>query len=429
MQAVSQQREATSPATSPRGALPRWFDSGEPHMARGPFTRWPRTTDAALAVVVFVGSLVAVAASALSDGESFTIDSIGDRPAGAFAMLAGAAVTLLWRRRNPVAVAAVVMAIMVVWAVAGYGDGQDLALVVAVYSVGRYAADHRSSLATVAAVVTVSVLDTIVDTNQRIDVAPAVILGVLPWYLGRRVRNRGDYVALLQERAERLEADQLARARQAVVDERSRIARELHDVVAHQVSMMTVQAGAAKTIARDDLDAAVDAMGDVERAGRQALGELRHLLGVLRFDTSDGDDLGPQPGLSGIPDLADELTRTGADVSLTMAPVPTSLSAAIDLSAYRIVQESLTNVIKHAGPAPTVDLTVGLDDGGLVIDIVNTVTPSGGHEAASALPASGYGIAGMRERAALLGGTLTAELQPPNRFQVSAHIPLEMDGT
>jgi len=427
MHAVSQQREVTPLATSQRRAPLGWFDPGEPHIARGPFTRWPRATDGALAVVVFAGSLVAVTASALDDGERFTLDSIGERPVGAIAMLAGAAVALLWRRRYPVVVAAVVMAIMVGWATAGYGDGQDLALVVAVYSVGRYTADHRHSIATVAAVVTVSVLDTIVDTNQRIDIAPAVILGVLPWYLGRRVRNRGDYVALLQERAERLEADQLARARRAVADERTRIARELHDVVAHQVSMMTVQAGAAKTIARDDLDAAVDAMGDVERAGRQALGELRHLLGVLRPDTSDGDELDPQPGLAGIPDLADELTLTGADVSLEMAPVPPGLSAAIDLSAYRIVQESLTNVIKHAGPGPTVHLTIGLDDVGLVIDIVNTVTTSGGQGAAPGLPASGYGIAGMRERAALLGGTLTAEHEPPNRFRVTTHIPIEME--
>lgn len=429
MHAVSQQGEVTSLATRPRRAPLRWFDAGEPHIARGPFTRWPRTTDGALAVVVFAASLVAVAASALTDGENVTIESVGDRPAGAVAMLAGAAVALLWRRRYPVAVTASVLVIMVGWAIAGYGDGQDLALVVAVYSVGRYTADHRYSLATVAAVVTVSVLDTIVDTNQRIDIAPAILLGVLPWYVGRRVRNRGDYVALLRERAERLEADQLARARQAVADERSRIARELHDVVAHQVSMMTVQAGAAKTVARDDLDAAVDAMGDVERAGRRALGELRHLLGILRPDNADGDDLGPQPGLAGIADLADELTHTGADVSLTVAPAPMGLSAAIDLSAYRIVQESLTNIIKHAGPDPTVQLIVGLDEIGLVIDIVNTITTAGGHEAASGLPASGFGIVGMRERAALLGGTLTAEPEPPNRFRVNAHIPLDVETT
>ena len=429
MHAVRPQREVTPQAENPRRTLLGWFDPGEPHIARGPFTRWPRLTDGALAVFVFVGSLVAVAASALGDGESFTVAAMGDRPVGAFVMLAGAAGALLWRRRRPIAVAALVMAIMIAWAVAGYGDGQDLAVVVAAYSVGRYTADHRHSLATVAAVVAVGVLDTVIDANQRVDIAPAIFLGVLPWYVGRRIRNRGDYLVLLQERADRLEADQLARARQAVADERSRIARELHDVVAHQVSMMTVQAGAAKTIARDDLDAAVDAMGDVERAGRKALGELRHLLGVLRPDTADGDDLGPQPGLAGIPDLADELTRTGADVSLEMVPAPSDLSAAVDLSAYRIVQESLTNVIKHAGPNPTVGVTIGLDDAGLAIEVVNDIATTDRRSAVSELPASGYGIAGMRERATLLGGTLTAGYRPPNRFCVRAHIPLEPERT
>ena len=172
MHAVSPQREVTSPGTS-RRVLPGWFDPGEPHIARGPFARWPRTTDSVLAVIVFVGSLVAVAASALGDGESFTIAAIGDRPVGAFLMLAGAAGALLWRRRRPIAVAVLVMAIMVAWAFAGYGDGQDLAIVVVAYSVGRYTADHRHSLATVAAVVAVGVLDTVIDANQRVDIAPA----------------------------------------------------------------------------------------------------------------------------------------------------------------------------------------------------------------------------------------------------------------
>jgi len=427
MHAVRPQRETTSPGTGSRRVLPGWFDPGEPHIARGPFTRWPRTTDSVLAVLVFAGSLVAVAASARGDGEDFTFAEIGDRPVGAFLMLAGAAAALLCRRRRPIEVAGLVMAIMIAWAFAGYGDGQDLAVVVAAYSVGRYTADHRYSLVTVAAVVAVGFLDTVIDANQRVDIAPAVLIGVLPWYVGRRIRRRGDYLVLLQERADRLEADQLARARQAAADERSRIARELHDVVAHQVSMMTVQAGAAKTIARDDLDAAVEAMGDVERAGRQALGELRHLLGVLRPDTSNSDELGPQPGLADIPDLADELTRTGAEVSLTMASAPADLSAAVDLSAYRIVQESLTNVIKHAGPNPTVDIDIGIDDAGLVIDVVNDITTSGRQSVVPGLPVSGFGIAGMRERATLLGGTLTASPQPPDRFAVHARIPLEME--
>ena len=417
MHPTSEMPEITSPASGWERAL-GWFDSGEPHPTRGPFARWPRTTDATLAVLVFVGSLVAVAASAL--GDDFTIGSTADHPTMAVMMLSTSAAALLWRRQQPVVVVAVVMAVMIGWAFAGYGDGQDLAVVVAIYSVGRYTDDHRLSLAAVTAVSALSILDTIVDTNQRIDVAPAILLAALPWYLGRRIRNRGDYLSLLRERAERLESDQHARARQAVVDERARIARELHDVVAHQVSMMTVQAGAAKMVARDDLDAAVDAMTDVEHAGRQALGELRHLLGVLRPDSPDTDDLGPQPGLADIPALAEELTHTGANVSLTVATIPAGLAAGVELSAYRIVQESFTNIIKHAGPNPTVHLTVGLDDFGLLIDITNTTADA----TERSLPASGYGIAGMQERATLLGGTLTAGPHPPNRFCVNARIPL-----
>jgi signal transduction histidine kinase len=424
MQAISTKRTGTSPAIGWRRALLGWFDPGEPHPYRGPFTRWPRLTDGALAVGVFVVSLVTVAVSDLGDGEDFTIDSISDRSSGAFALLAVAAAALLWRRRRPVAVTTVVMAIMIGWAIAGYGDGQDLALIVAVYAVGRYSTDPRHSLTTVAAAIAVTILGTIIDTDQRIDIAPVMLFLGLPWYLGCRIRNRGDYLTLLRERAERLEADQLATAHQAVADERSRIARELHDVVAHQVSMMTVQAGAAKTVARHNLDAAIDAMGDVERAGRQALGELRHLLGVLRPDIADSDHLGPQPGIADVPALADELTHTGADVTLTIDPLPTGLSAAVSLSAYRIVQESLTNIIKHAGPNPSADITIGLDDFGLVINITNTTTDT---TASRGLPSSGYGIPGMRERATLLGGTLTAGPQAVKSFCVQAHIPLELE--
>jgi signal transduction histidine kinase len=428
MNDVIHKREVTSPTPAGRQMWRTWFDPAEPHLARGPFTLWPVAADSALSVVVFVTSVIAVAASALDDGEEFTVTSITDLPTAGFALLALAAAALLWRRRRPVLVTVFVLAIIIIWAVAGYGDGQDLALVVAIYSVGRYTADHRTSLATVAVATAIDMFGTIIDSDQRIDIAPAIILTVLPWYVGRRIRNRGDYVALLKERADRLEAEQQARARQAVADERSRIARELHDVVAHRVSMMTVQAGAAKTIARDDLDAAINAMGDVERGGRQALGELRHLLSVLRPDTTDSDDLGPQPGLADIKSLADDLTHTGAAVTLTIADLPSALPVAVDLSAYRIVQECCTNIIKHAGPNPTVDVVVGLDDRDLVIDITNgtartTVTTDPG------LPASGYGIVGMRERAQLLGGTLVAEPQTPDRFRVHARLPIEPEPT
>lgn len=413
--------EQDGPPVGRRGVFGSgWFRLGEPHAVRGPFVRWPGAADGALAVLVFVGSLITVTVSALDDDAALTFESVTDRPAGAVVLLAGAAGALLWRRGAPIAVTAAVMTVMITWAIAGYGDGQDLAVIVAVYAVGRYTTDLRHSLVAVGAVMALSILGTIIDTNQRVDVVPAVVLAWVPWYVGRRVRNRGDYLALLQERAERLEADQNARARQAVADERSRIARELHDVVAHQVSMMTVQAGAAKTIARDDPEAAIHAMGDVEHAGRQALGDLRQLLGVLRPDDAAPGELGPQPGIADIAALAEELAGTGADVALRLGVLPGNLPASVELAVYRIIQESLTNVVKHAGPSPAVAVVVEDDDGFVAVEIDNTIDAT----AALGLPRSGYGIAGMRERAGILGGWLSAEAVPPDRFRVRARIPL-----
>ncbi|MCB0955873.1 MAG: hypothetical protein KDB06_07010 [Ilumatobacter sp.] len=423
MATVQHRGGITPPPTGRLAAWVAWMEHGEPRPVRGPFTRWPRISDVLLAAVVFVASVLAVAVSALPDGADLTWASVRDLPVGAFVLLALSAATLWWRRARPITVTAALLLVMLVWAIAGYGDGQDLVLVVAAYGIGRYVDDPRHGLAATAAILAVSLLGTVIDAHQRVDVLPAVLLTVLPWYVGRRVRNRGGYLALLQERAERLEAEQQARARQAVADERARIARELHDVVTHQVSMMTVQAGAAKTVARDDLDVAIEAMGDVEQAGRQALGELRVLLGVLRPDASDPEQLGPQPGLADVRALTDQLAHTGATVTLTLPALPSSLSAAVDLSAYRIIQESVTNIVKHAGPNPAVEVAVRLEEGALVIDVVNTVaaaTPAGPD-----LPSSGFGIGGMRERATLLGGTLAAAPVPPNHYRVHARLPLE----
>lgn len=433
MAALDRRREIAEPDTGTGAAPAAWIGPEGPYVLRGPFQRWPGVADAALAAVVFVATVIAVTVSELDDGEGVSATTIGARPVGSFVLLAIAAGALWWRRAHSVVVTFVVLTVMALWAVAGYGDGNDLPLMVATYGVGRYSADHRLSIATLAAAVVVSVAGTLVDASQRVDLLPAVLLTALPWYVGRRIRLRGDYVALLRERADRLEAEQQTRARQAVAEERSRIARELHDVVAHQVSMITVQAGAAKTIAREDLDAAIEAMGEVEDAGRQALGELRHLLGVLRLDNgdpNDPDDLGPQRGLADVPALVAELGRTGADVTVAIGEIPTRLTAATDLSAYRIVQESLTNVVKHAGPAPDVEISIGPDGQDLVIEITNSVADDNRPAAAEhGFPTSGFGIAGMRERALLLGGGLTSGLLASGRYRVVAHLPLEPEAT
>ena len=239
----------------------------------------------------------------------------------------------------------------------------------------------------------------------------------LTWYIGRRFRIRGDYMRLLQERAERLEQDQADEARRAVAEERTRIARELHDIVAHRVSLMTVQAGAAKTVAADDPEAALRAMEAVEKAGRQALDELRHLMGILRPETA-ADGLGPQPGLADVSRLVEHLKEAGLDVSLTMGVVSSDLPTRVDLSAYRIVQEALTNVLKHAGPGTRTELRLSTDNQGIAIEVLDS-----GH-GTTTLPGSGHGIIGMRERALLLGGSLDAGPRPGGGFHVLAHLPI-----
>ena len=191
----------------------------------------------------------------------------------------------------------------------------------------------------------------------------------------------------------------------------------MHDVVAHRVSVMTVQAGAAKTVVADDPKGALQAMGAVEQAGRQALNELRHLLGVLRPE-AEVDGLGPQPGLADVPRLVDQFREAGLDVSLTMDGVQTDLPARVDLSAYRIVQEALTNVLKHAGPNAQTKARLSIDRREVAIEVLDN-----GH-GVTALPGSGHGIAGMRERAQLLGGSLDAGLRPGGGFRVVAHLPI-----
>ncbi len=267
------------------------------------------------------------------------------------------------------------------------------------------------------AAIAVAAISDLVDEGPLADIGGAVFVLFLVWYIGRRIRIRGDYLRLLQERAAQLEREQESEARRAVAEERTRIARELHDVVAHQVSLMTVQAGAAKTVAGDDPAGALQAMEAVEQAGRQALGELRHLLGVLRPE-AEVDGLGPQPSLADVPGLVEHLREAGLEVALAMDGVQTDLPARVELSTYRIVQEALTNVLKHAGPSARTEVRLSTDNHGVVVEVLDN-----GH-GATILPGSGHGIVGMRERVQLLGGSLDAGPRPGGGFQVVAHLPI-----
>jgi len=242
----------------------------------------------------------------------------------------------------------------------------------------------------------------------------------IPYGAGRAVRSRTTLNAALRVNTERLEQQQRERARQAVVEERTRIARELHDVVAHSVSVMVIQTAAARAVARRDPAAAAAALGSVERCGRDALVDMRRMVGVLH--RSDIDLLsGTTPGLSQLGTLADRARASGLPVQVTVEGEARSLPPALDLVSFRIVQEALTNAIKHAGPARAlVRVTFTADR--LQLEILDT----GRGPSRKRVPddAVGHGLVGMRERLSLYGGELRTGQRTGGGYQVLANIPL-----
>jgi signal transduction histidine kinase len=373
-----------------------------PDGIRGPFTWWPRVADAVLAAVAFV--LMAFALE--GPGDTVVFRSLADVPVLALPVFAAGAAALYWRRRHPVVV--LVVSLLCVLLTVRTGSGH-WGLPVALYSAGRYAEDDWRHVAGGVLTAVVLVIDGIAGGHPWTDSVLAIGFLAVVWYGGRRMRLRA-------ERAAQSEREQAEEARRIVSEERTRIARELHDVVAHRVSLMTVQASAARAVVAQDPDSARQAMSAVEQAGRQALDELRHLLGVLRPDTED-DGLGPQPGLAELPRLVEQAREAGIEVSLASDGVSGAFPARVELSAYRIVQESLTNVLKHAGDGARAEVQVRADADRLVIEVTDD-GPGG-----TSLPGTNHGIVGMRERAALLGGSLDAGPLPDGGYRVLAQLP------
>jgi signal transduction histidine kinase len=241
-----------------------------------------------------------------------------------------------------------------------------------------------------------------------------IVLSV--WVLGDSMRYRRGYYAALEERAARLEAERDAQATIAAAAERARIARELHDVIAHHVSVMVVQADGAAYALRSDPDTTRTALKAISATGRQALNEMRHLLGVLRT-AGDRAQLAPVPGLDELRELLDQARAAGLGVSYTVSGAPRDLPEGAELAAYRVVQESLTNTRKHAGLAASAAVALRYKPDGLIIEVTDDglAAPSGG--------ASGHGLAGMRERVAMYGGTVQAGPMDGGGFRVIARIP------
>jgi signal transduction histidine kinase len=264
--------------------------------------------------------------------------------------------------------------------------------------------------------------------------APVTVEAVEGWapllagfFVGESVAARRRYLVGLAEQAERERASEAERARQEVREERVRIARELHDVLAHTLTVITVQAGVGRRLMDKRPEQASTSLEAIEMIGRTAQDELHVVLGLLRDEETGAAALAPAPRLEDLKELADNVRASGTPVELRMSGLDRRLSPALELSVYRVVQEALTNVVRHApGARATVDLDVSATR--MRIEVADDGGPDGrpaGGEAQPADQGTGHGIVGMRERMAAFGGWLVAEQLPSRGFHVLAEVPAE----
>jgi signal transduction histidine kinase len=387
---------------------------------------------------------------------------IGFRDPGALAVLLTLCQTvpLVWRRRAPYVVLAATWAAATVHMALGFKPTfAEAAMVVAVYTVAAHRPRREAALAGILFAAGMVGYGLIAEARYPTPFVDSLQSWVLifvqfaaAFFLGDVQKRRLAYMAKLEALNTQLATEQELRSRWAVAEERGRIARELHDVVAHSVSVMVVQAGAARRTMAASPDQATTALGQIESTGRQALVELRRLLGLLRDgDRGDGAALTPQPGLEHLESLAAAAREAGLPVEITVEGDPRPLPAGVALSAYRIVQEALTNSLKHAGPArASVRVRYGRDvlevqvtDDGEAASDERPAAGNGSEPPSAAItpfrPAgspvgdrqdrrSGHGLIGMRERVALFGGTLETGPRPDGGYRVAARLPLDTEG-
>jgi len=323
-------------------------------------------------------------------------------------------VPLAWRRRWPLGSAFVAMSA----AAAAGRPPSELHLILVViligmFSLGMYASRRAAVLGVAFALVALWTEVALTSRGDRLaDAASVAAVVVTPFAVGRAMRGRELRLVASEERAERLEVEREAKAFRAASEERARIARELHDVIAHGVSVMVIQAGAAAEVLSRDPEEARGALVAIQDTGRQALADLRHMLGLVR----EGDPLAlaPPPGLEQLDPLLDQVRTAGVPVELEVRGAPRRLPGGMDVSAYRILQEALTNVLKHAGPARA-RVVIAYDADAVELDVIDDGRgPQNGQ---------GHGLIGMRERVALYDGTLEAGPALPSGFRVHARLP------
>ncbi|MFJ1749992.1 sensor histidine kinase [Streptomyces sp. NPDC088116] len=393
-----------------------------------PRPQWhPRSADAALALSLFAFSVGGSVVSSQVFGESIAV-----WPAVLLSAISCAA--LFWRRTHPrtVVALAVLCAVGESWLGFFLTPLLQASLMAALYSLGLRT-DRRNTrtcaFLTLAALIATALIAGPFSHNLLLTTVNPVAWVFLPAVLGSAVQLRRDYLSAVHARAEHAERTREEEARHRVAQERMRIARELHDVVAHHLALANAQAGTAAHLSRTHPDQARDMLDNLAETTASALRELKATVGLLRQDNDSDSPLDPSPGLALLKDLTAAFGSAGLDVSVTYEGEPRSLSAGLDLTAFRIVQEALTNVAKHASTkAAYVRLAYSADL--LTVTITNEdaassdMSPSGMSPSAVSAPGQGFGLIGMRERAHSVGGALHAGPRPEGGFEVTCTLPL-----
>jgi signal transduction histidine kinase len=383
---------------------------------------------------VAADAAIALGVALLGLGSGLGMGRNGHLPVGATAALTAMGLILFARRRFSGTVVAVMAVLVATLAITHTSlEAAFIAVLVASYSAAVYGSHLLARVllvSAIAALLSFGIAEGLGADNwlgAHFPVFRTILAAAGAWLVGLLVRRqfqvRADHIAMLAERAELLAARQEESERRATLAERLRIAREMHDIVAHHISVVVIQAQGAQRVADSDPARAKAAMADVERTSRIALEEMRRLLGLLRSGepAAPNSTYVPSAGLADIDILAERLRRAGLGVTVVRHGEPADVPEDVGLTVYRIVQESLTNVLKHAGPAA---VTVELDfsDG---VAVTVTDDGRGASAALTGIPGAGRGTTGMRERVAALGGKLSAGPKPGGGYRVHATIPLE----
>lgn len=328
-------------------------------------------------------------------------------------------------RSRPLAAALIVLSALMLYSLAHYGPYPGINAFVLLCAIATHSERRQSRVVFGATLLTLSVAVWV----QPGGVATAstwfstLLLATVAGLFGENVRHRRSRWAALEERAKFVEQEREDRVRRAVLNERPRIARELHDVVAHAMSVIAVQSGVGHHVIDSQPEEARRALAAIETTSRAALTEMRRLLGVLRQEGDAGAPLAPAPDLADLPQLVGQFQEAGLEVILTVTGESTEAASPVDLTAYRIVQEALTNVLKHGGPAARV--TIAYSPSEVYVEVIDDGRDEPLRRAMTT-DAVGHGLIGMRERVTVFEGELAAGPEPGGGFRVAAHLPLSL---